>query len=111
VSRSLSTTWRFVLANRWKGNDAYDIWFDPTSRVTGQDTGAEIMRRVRSPARRPRNQGIRCVVSVWPAAVSRPASVAPIAVAGVRTPPRPGRRSPSSARQSALSPNITEVAA
>ena len=41
--RSLSTTWRFVLANRWKGNAAYDIWFDPTSRVSGQDTGAEIM--------------------------------------------------------------------
>jgi hypothetical protein len=35
----------------------------------------------------------------------------PIAVAGVRTPARPGRRSRSSARHSALSPSITDVAA
>jgi len=41
--RSLSTSWRFVPAKTWQGNAAYDIWFNPTFRVHGQDTGAEIM--------------------------------------------------------------------
>ena len=54
---------------------------------------------------------IRRTARVWPADLSRPASAAPIAVAGVRTPVWPGRRSRSSARQSALSPSITDVAA
>ena len=43
-------------------------------------------------------------------AAGRPAA-SPIAVAGVSTPPRPGRSSPSRARHSALSPSITAVAA
>src|SRR5262245_3128415 len=54
---------------------------------------------------------IRWAVRVCPADVSRSASTVPIAVAGVRTPARSGRRSWSSARQSALSPSITDVAA
>lgn len=41
--RSLSSTWHFTPARRWKGDAAYDIWFDPQPRTRGQDTGAEIM--------------------------------------------------------------------
>lgn len=41
--KALSTTWRFVPAKRWQGNAAYDIWFNPWYRTSGQDTGAEIM--------------------------------------------------------------------
>lgn len=41
--RALSTTWRFVPAKRWQGNAAYDIWFNPWYRTSGEDTGAEIM--------------------------------------------------------------------
>lgn len=41
--RSLSSTWDFSPARRWKGDAAYDIWFDPGPRTRGQDTGAEIM--------------------------------------------------------------------
>src|SRR3974390_517533 len=51
------------------------------------------------------------VVRVWPADLSRPASAVPIAVAGVRTPARSGSWSRSSARHSAVSPSITQVAA
>ena len=54
---------------------------------------------------------IRRVARVWPADLSRAASAAPVAVAGVRTPARPGNWSSSSARHSAVSPSITEVAA
>jgi hypothetical protein len=53
---------------------------------------------------------IYAVASVWLADLSRSASTVPIAVAGVRTPVRSGRRSRSSARHSALSPSITDVA-
>jgi hypothetical protein len=58
----------------------------------------------RLPGDRLRGQGV-------PADWSRSASALPIAVAGVRTPARAGRRSRSSARQRALSPSITDVAA
>ena len=51
-----------------------------------------------------------CAVRVCPAALSQLAGMAPIAVAGVRTPARSGKRSRSRARHSALSPSITEVA-
>ena len=53
----------------------------------------------------------RCVVKVSPAARSRSTSTFPNAVAGVRTPAAGGKRSRSSARDSALSPSITDVAA
>ena len=48
--------------------------------------------------------------NVCPAARRRSASTLPIAVAGVSTPALSGSRSPSSARQRALSPSITDVA-
>ena len=54
---------------------------------------------------------IRRVARVWPADLSRAASAAPIAVAGVRTPARSGRWSRSWVRHRAVSPSITEVAA
>src|SRR5258708_14142038 len=54
---------------------------------------------------------IRCVVKVWPADLSRSASAAPIAVAGVRTPARSGRRLRSRARHNALSPSSPAPAA
>jgi Glycosyl hydrolase family 12 len=41
--KALSSTWVFAPARRWKGNAAYDIWFNPTYRTSGQDTGAEVM--------------------------------------------------------------------
>src|SRR5690349_16213904 len=50
-------------------------------------------------------------VRVRPAALSLVMSAAPIALAGVRTPARPGSRSRSRARHSALWLSITEVAA
>jgi hypothetical protein len=55
--------------------------------------------------------GMRRAVRVCPADWSRSARRAPIAVAGVRTPARSGRRSRSRARQSTLSPSMTDVAA
>ena len=57
-------------------------------------------------------RGHRGVTSrVWPAARRRSTRASPIAVAGVRTPAVSGSLSPSSARQSALSPSMTAVAA
>lgn len=41
--RSLTSTWHYAPAHRWKGDATYDIWFDPRPRTRGQDTGAEIM--------------------------------------------------------------------
>lgn len=41
--RSLTSTWQFWVPRRWKGNAAYDIWFDPKPRTSGEDTGAEVM--------------------------------------------------------------------
>lgn len=41
--QSLSTTWLYSLVSRWKGNAAYDVWFDPLPRTRGEDMGAELM--------------------------------------------------------------------
>src|SRR5690348_3443944 len=64
----------------------------------------------RQPIVRLRDQAGRAV-RVRPAALSLVMSAAPIALAGVRTPARPGSRSRSRARHSALWLSITEVAA
>src|SRR5260221_12763631 len=52
-----------------------------------------------------------CTMMVCPADLSRSVSAAPIAVAGVRTPARSGRRARSSARQRGPLLSITHVAA
>ena len=41
--KSLTSTWRYSIGGRWQGNAAYDIWFNPTYRHSGLDTGTEIM--------------------------------------------------------------------
>src|SRR5260221_3014153 len=51
-----------------------------------------------------------CTMIVCPADLSRSVSAAPIAVAGVRTPARSGRRSRSSPRHMALWLNMTDRA-
>jgi hypothetical protein len=42
--KALNTTWQYHPGYSWKGDAAYDIWFDPTPRTSDQiDKGAEIM--------------------------------------------------------------------